>query len=515
MHSESARSLNRWLGRCEPFLTRLSAMMNLSLTLTQESGEVALQTDCSCCCAEAKGGKACAEEYARLSRVIVKAGESAAVPCGKGRELRGIPIAYRRNVVSMLFVCLGPGEQDKKAELTGVLEEMARLIGAQICDQIEVDNLVQEISVRYEELNLIYDTGRALGRVERINRTIERIITKTAETLDADLAMVSVPDKALLAVVSRNCTLPASYFDDESRKREVEGLILQKLASADTSPPYVLLNGNGGDPALAELRLAPLTVLAVPVTLNGEIDGFLTVFKLCKAGSFETGQVRLLASLGEQISILITNATLYEDLRGFLLNVVKAFVESIEAKDAYTRGHSERVNQISLAIGEAMGLSGEEKQVLNWASILHDIGKIGIPEALLVKPGKLTAEEYTVIKQHPEKGTRILVSIDQLRDATPGILHHHERFDGNGYPEGLKGSDIPLFARIIAVADTYDAMLSKRAYRAEISQEETLAEISRVSGSQLDPEIVAYFLETLEAGIQSPKALEPCGLERR
>ncbi|MDX1764004.1 MAG: HD domain-containing phosphohydrolase [bacterium] len=506
------RYINSWVSRCAPLLTRLYKVMHLSLTLTDERGHVHFQTHQDCHCVKAKGERACAKDYARLSSMIVATGSRSALTCGLGQDLLGVPIGYHRNVLGSLILCLGPADEEKKESLIEFLEEIARLIGAQIGDQIELDSLAGEISIRYEELNLIYATGHELGRVEQLNRTLERIVTKTVETLNADLAMVSISHTGVFKLVSRDGTVPDSYFQDPSVTRQVEGLIRKKLALVDTSPPYVLLDGKDGDSVLTRFQEAPLAVLAVPVMLKGDIVGCLNVFKAGQVSSFTTGDVRLLAALGEQISILVTNATLYEHLREFLLNVIKAFVASIEAKDAYTRGHSERVNQISLAIAEIMGLSSREKLVLNWASILHDIGKIGIPEEILTKPEKLTAEEYAIIQEHPEKGTTILHSIDQLRDAIPAILHHHERFDGHGYPGGLEGPDIPLFARIIAVADTYDAMRSKRSYREAISQEETLAEIRRVAGSQLDPEVVADFLETLESQIQRSETLKPSGL---
>ena len=131
--------------------------------------------------------------------------------------------------------------------------------------------------------------------------------------------------------------------------------------------------------------------------------------------------------------------------------------------------------------------------------MLHDIGKLGVPETILTKPGKLTNEEFDKIKEHPGKGHKILLPIDQLQYSLEGIHHHHERYDGNGYPSGLKGEEIPLFARIIAIADTYDAMTTTRAYRAAMSNEDAVAEIMRVRGTQLDPEIADMFLKLLES----------------
>lgn len=137
----------------------------------------------------------------------------------------------------------------------------------------------------------------------------------------------------------------------------------------------------------------------------------------------------LMASLAEQMSIAITNVELYENMKDLLLNVIKTLVFSIEAKDTYTKGHSERVNILSMMVAEAMELSPQEKDALNWASILHDIGKIGVPERVLTKPGKLTREEFALIREHPEKGFNILMPIDQLGESLSGVRHHHEKMD--------------------------------------------------------------------------------------
>jgi HD-GYP domain-containing protein (c-di-GMP phosphodiesterase class II) len=173
---------------------------------------------------------------------------------------------------------------------------------------------------------------------------------------------------------------------------------------------------------------------------------------------------------------------------------MKSFVRAIEEKDAYTHGHSERVNQNALKIGKALGLNDQDLSSLNFVSILHDIGKIGVSEEILNKPGELTSEEYDQIKEHPHKGCKILEPIKQLKDCLPSILYHHEMIDGTGYPEGLKGEEIPLFARIIAVADTYDAMTSDRAYRRAKRIEDVIQELVDVSGTQLDAEITRVFI---------------------
>jgi len=174
---------------------------------------------------------------------------------------------------------------------------------------------------------------------------------------------------------------------------------------------------------------------------------------------------------------------------------IDALIKALEAKDLYTRGHSQRVTMYSVAVGKAMHLQMEQIELLRQATVLHDLGKIGVREAILNKPGRLTDEEFREITLHPEVATRILQPIPFFRPLLPAILHHHERFDGSGYPRGLAGRDIPLESRIMAIADTFDAMTSTRAYRQALSLEAANAEILRCSGTQFDPEIVPVFME--------------------
>jgi putative two-component system response regulator len=173
---------------------------------------------------------------------------------------------------------------------------------------------------------------------------------------------------------------------------------------------------------------------------------------------------------------------------------IDAMIKALEAKDFYTRGHSQRVTLYSVAIAEELGMKGQELEDLYRASVLHDLGKIGVREAVLNKAGKLSEEEFAEIVRHPETAVRILEPIPFFRPLLPGILHHHERFDGKGYPSRLAGSNIPLASRIMTIADTFDAMTSTRAYRKALPVADAIAEIRRCSGTQFDPDIVPAFL---------------------
>lgn len=184
---------------------------------------------------------------------------------------------------------------------------------------------------------------------------------------------------------------------------------------------------------------------------------------------------------------------LYVDMRENYLNTVEALVQALEAKDTYTSGHSERVGKLAVAIAEGLQMSEEKVQSLKYAAVLHDVGKIGVSELILNKEDKLLDSEWEAIRSHPVMGQTIIKGIKFLFDIGDVVRHHHERYDGNGYPDGIKGEEIPLESRIIAVADTYDAITTDRSYRKGSTHDQAITELKRVAGSQLDPEIVVMF----------------------
>ena len=181
-------------------------------------------------------------------------------------------------------------------------------------------------------------------------------------------------------------------------------------------------------------------------------------------------------------------------MQGLFMGVLHALTRSIDAKDAYTRGHSQRVAELSRALAIKIGLPEEQCERIYLSGLLHDVGKIGVPEAVLTKPGRLTDAEFDAIKKHPEIGAQILGNIKQLQDILPGVLYHHERWDGKGYPHQIAGEKIPLMGRIICVADCFDAMSSTRTYRPALPLDTVLAEIRRCGGAQFDPALANVFV---------------------
>ena len=215
---------------------------------------------------------------------------------------------------------------------------------------------------------------------------------------------------------------------------------------------------------------------------------------------FDSIDVKLFNSVAGSCAVFIENGRLFKDLKELFIGSLKALTSSIDAKDPYTRGHSERVAFISRWIAERFAaerpLKEEQIHKIYLAGLLHDIGKMGVDDVVLRKKGKLTVEEFNCIKTHPSIGAGILSGIKQMRDIVPGVLYHHERVDGKGYPSGLVGERIPLIGRIIGLADSFDAMTSKRTYRGALTVKQAMGEIRKGLGTQFDEKVARVFLDS-------------------
>jgi putative nucleotidyltransferase with HDIG domain len=238
--------------------------------------------------------------------------------------------------------------------------------------------------------------------------------------------------------------------------------------------------------------------LGVPLWTRSRFVGVLCLAGKKTGERFTADDLSLLSTLGSQAALAIYNAQLHEAREQALLDTITALAHAIEAKDGYTIQHCERMTGRAVALAQALGLPRQEVENVRLGAILHDVGKIGIPDAVLNKPGKLTPEEYEIIKQHAAIGARIVQSVGALQGVVPIVRHHQERYDGSGYPEGLAGEDIPIGARIIGVVDTYGAMTEDRVYRKAPGHHNAIAELTRLAGRQFDPVVVDAFVRLLE-----------------
>jgi len=239
------------------------------------------------------------------------------------------------------------------------------------------------------------------------------------------------------------------------------------------------------------------SALCYPLVAKGRVNGTLTVIRAHNLRKFTTGEMTTLSLFANKAAIEFENARLYRNLEDAYFDTVAVLSNAIETRDRNTGGHTERVWRITYDIASILGWKTESLKELRMGAMLHDIGKIGVPDAILNKPGPLDPDEFAIMKQHPEIGAAMIEKIVFLNPALPYILYHHERYDGKGYPYGLAGDDIPIQGRLLAVVDTYDAITSDRPYRKGKSSAVAIEEISLNSGSQFDPLVVSAFLKVI------------------
>jgi putative nucleotidyltransferase with HDIG domain len=236
----------------------------------------------------------------------------------------------------------------------------------------------------------------------------------------------------------------------------------------------------------------------VPLVIQHEAVGVLEVSRKKNNQPFAHKDLALLENVARVVAIAIKNSRLLEDIQEGYLRTITTLALIIDARDPYTKRHSENVTRYSLSIADEMGLASDQKEILRRASLLHDIGKIAVRDEVLLKPGKLTDTEFEQIKTHSVWGEEIVKSLPFLKDVSVLVRHHHERYDGRGYPDGKKGPDIELGSRIMAVADTFDAMTTDRPYRKALTLTLASEELKRNKSTQFDPEAVDCFLKILE-----------------
>lgn len=237
-------------------------------------------------------------------------------------------------------------------------------------------------------------------------------------------------------------------------------------------------------------------ILSVPILFYDEVLGTLTVYGK-EPRPFTPNEKRLLSTFAMQTALAIKNTQLHESTQIGYLNTINALVMAMEARHSYTRGHAERVTRYALEVGRKVGITEGEMDSIRYTGKLHDIGKIAVPDHILDKPGKLTVAERAQIELHPTRGAEMLESLKFLHNGICVVRNHHERFDGRGYPDGLMGESIPLIARVVSLADAFDAMTTDRSYRKAMSVPDAILEIKRHTGTQFDPRISEAFLELL------------------
>jgi PAS domain S-box-containing protein len=372
------------------------------------------------------------------------------------------------------------------------VEEANNQIAVLIKDLAQKNTELEKVVERLTTVNQI---GNIMNSIVDKDNVIEVIVTTMAKTMNAKICSLMLTNENTDELeVAYAVGLDGKKLRKVRMGEGISGYVAKEgkpllVVDIEKDPRFKLIN----DP-----QYTTTSLVAAPLFSKGKVIGVLNVNNKLTGEPFNQDDLDLLTTVAGQAATAVENSNLYKDIRTSYFDTVRALVNALEAKDKYSKGHSERVTLLAMMIAEEMDLAEDKKQALQHAGVLHDIGKIGISLNILNKDGKLTGEEYEMVKDHPLIGERILDPITFLKDVKVIVGEHHERYDGKGYPHQKKGSELSLEARILAVADTFDALTSDRPYRKALPFEDAVAEIKRCSATQFDPDVVDVFLKTIE-----------------
>ncbi len=408
-------------------------------------------------------------EHADFKRLC----QAAAVdPAVTRRALLGIA-GFSRDEAERIHALLVWASQD--------LREFAR-------GQTAVESLAAQLSDAYETMMTVYSIGQRMNTLSDPAGFIDHVLHRTRETLVFGWACVvlSAPGELGDEHGEQPLFISGDPGCDAQELREAAAALARRLGPSETdiaTPDDGLPEALGAQVISHALVRDNTPIGLIAAGSKGGLDPQIS--------SYET---LLLEAGAGFLSSFLDNVELYAAQKRTFLGTIRAMTAAIDAKDRYTRGHSDRVARLSAELAREAGLDAAQVERVYLSGLVHDVGKIGVPEHVLCKSGRLTDEEFDLIKLHPEIGHRILSQIPALEDLLPGVMHHHERYEGGGYPHAIAGEDIPLMARIICVADTFDAMSSTRSYRPAMPRQRVLQEIRDCAGTQFDPELAGCFL---------------------
>jgi HD-GYP domain-containing protein (c-di-GMP phosphodiesterase class II) len=365
-------------------------------------------------------------------------------------------------------------------------DELSRAIR----DNQTIEQFSEKLAQAYEETNVLYRMARLLNCVSDASQSVETIVKQLHEVLPFGwLAIRFGSHEGDVRELSGKTVISGKLPCDPQLLKQVTDLVLDR--QHEDAKPQLL------DPLRDPLAAATgAQVLAQPIRHSDRLIGLLIAGN--KSGpepELSNFEMQFISATADFIGVFHENISRFVQQQELFFGTLRALSASIDAKDQYTRGHSERVGLLASKMAAALGMDKSMIEQYRIAGLVHDVGKIGVPESVLSKPSRLTDEEYAQIKRHPEIGHDILKDIPAMRPILPGVLWHHERWDGRGYPHNVAGEDIPMVARVLALGDTFDAMSSTRAYRPALVRGKVLDEIRKGAGTQFDPALVPIFLE--------------------
>lgn len=356
-------------------------------------------------------------------------------------------------------------------------------------------------------LDLMYEVSKKIGSVPRMTEMLEQVIKMTQHTLNASAASILLfrdNDQELFFEVAsgpvgkalKKVKLNTQYGIAGQVARTGKPLIVNDVRRSENF--HKMIDDTTG--------FTTESLVCAPLTVHNKILGVIEVLNKKDGSEFNEQDMEAVISVATTAAMSIENTKLHQTIVEAYKSTIAALAAAIDAKDPYTRGHSQRVMEYTLMAGMALSLTAEEMETLEYASILHDIGKIAVDDSILNKPGTLTPSEWEIIYEHPVVGASLLQEVPFLKKASELVLCHHERYDGTGYPNGLTGEGIPLGACLIAVADSFDTMTTDRSYRSALSIDHALSEISKCSGTQFSPAAVDAFVTAMNKHIGKKKA---------
>ena len=384
------------------------------------------------------------------------------------------------------------------------------LLKKEVESKNRLEELNQELRYKVEELNILNRIMSKFTSFSSSADVFKRAVDIALDICHADFTHFYVINEAVSepVKVSASCAgspgsavcMNGATAHENPQATAAVGLeslrstLIMEVVSDEI--PLLISENTGSNGLPAEIGSA----MIVPLKIRDKVFGVITAVLNQGLKRFVEKDLYYLSFLSQSAAQAIENLALYENIYENLFATLYAFVKAVEARDLYTQQHSSRVTGLSIVLGKQLGCTKEELDILNFAGHLHDIGKIGIRDDILLKPGKLTDDEFEKIKDHPVIGANILEQLGLWEKERQIIRCHHERFDGSGYPDGIKQEEIPFLARVLSVADVYDAMASDRAYRKKMEDSLIIKIINEGIGTQFDPDVVAAFNQAYNAG---------------
>ncbi len=347
---------------------------------------------------------------------------------------------------------------------------------------------------RIRELGAINEISKVTTSVLDINELLNLCVEKINEKLKVTHSSIMLFDEKKDELIVKACQ--GYRCSEVLGKTQKIGEGIAGLVAKEKKPILVKNIDDNWVRKYEKYDYVTKSYVSAPLISGERLLGVINITDKMSRESFSEPDLNFLCIMAGQISMALENIRLYETIEENCFNTVRSLANLLETKDRYTSEHSQRVSKYAASIADVIGVSPKKKDILHHAALLHDIGKIGIPERILNKPGKLQESEFDVIKSHPIIGEEIIEPLGFLKEASFHIRGHHESFDGNGYPDKLGGEDIPLLTKIMTVADAFDAMTSERAFRPPKSARDAISELHRVSGKQFDPELVDAFMSS-------------------